>query len=86
MSLIVLRGHVNEAGQIILETPINLPPGEEVEIVVEQITPEAEAADNARWDELLSRAESIRVLEEWGAQALADDEAGLTEDLDPDTL
>ena len=53
---------------------------------MEQVDSEAEAADNALWDELLSRPESLHMLEQWGLQALIDDDAGLTEDLDPDSL
>lgn len=53
---------------------------------MDQFDAESEAADDARWDELLSRPESIMMLEQWAAQALADDKAGLTEDLDPNTL
>lgn len=79
-----IRGKVNHARQLEFVVPPGLPPGEEVSITITVLDSDADAADEARWNELFSRPESLRMLEEWGVQVLKDDEAGLTEPLDPD--
>jgi len=44
----------------------------------------AELESERRWDDLFAR--SADLLEELAAEAVREDEAGLTEPLDPDTL
>lgn len=77
---ITLKGRVNERGQLEVEVPADLPPGE-VRIFLETVDPEAERIDEARWDD--SFAKSQDVLERMADKALRDDDAGLTDEIDP---
>ena len=81
MSIIEVIGHVNEHGQLEFEPPTHLPPGE-VRIIIETIDPEAEAEDDARWDEQF--AASPDVLDLLAREARSEYSAGLTDDFDPD--
>jgi hypothetical protein len=83
MATIEITGRINEDGQIELNSPANLPPGE-VRIIIETIDPEAEEADDARWDALF--ASSQDVLARMADEALRDLDEGQTEELDPDNL
>ncbi len=83
---ITLKGRVNERGQLELEVPSDLqplPPGE-VRVFLETIDPEAERTDEARWDE--SFAKSQDALARMADKALRDDDAGLTDELNPEML
>lgn len=46
--IIELKAHIGEDGNIVLETPTNLPPGE-VELVITYLT-DKEKEDEALWD------------------------------------
>ena len=83
MATIEITGRINKDGQIELNSPANLPPGE-VRIIIETIDPAAEASDDARWDALFaaSQDELARMADE----ALRDYDEGRTDELDPDNL
>jgi len=82
MTIIEVTGRVNEAGQLEFEQPAHLPPGE-VRIIIETIDTEAEAADEALWDEQF--ANSPDILDLLAHEAREEYYAGLTDDFDPDT-
>ena len=75
MEPIRLTGRVNENGQIEIRQTEKLPPGDIV-VLIEPISAEV-AADEALWDEQFARSQDVR-------EALAEYEAGLTDDFDPD--
>ncbi len=81
MTIIEVFGRVNEHGQLEFEQPVNLPPGE-VRIIIESIDPEAESADEARWDEQFANSQDV--LNMLAHEAREEHRAGLTEDFDPD--
>ncbi|MHB8628977.1 MAG: hypothetical protein ACYDBJ_26685 [Aggregatilineales bacterium] len=81
MEPIRLTGRVNEKGQIEIHQTEKLPPGDIV-ILIEPISAEI-AADEALWDEQFARSQDV--LEELGRETLAEYEAGLTDDFDPDS-
>jgi len=80
MEPIRLTGRVNENGQIEIHQTEKLPPGDIV-VLIEPISAEV-AADEALWDEQFARSQDV--LEALGREALAEYEAGLTDDFDPD--
>ncbi|MHB8624908.1 MAG: hypothetical protein ACYDBJ_03585 [Aggregatilineales bacterium] len=82
MTSMELIGHVNEAGQLELDEPIQLPPGT-VRIFIEAFNPE-DAADEARWAE--SFAASQDNLTRMAQAARKAYQEGLTVELDPDEL
>jgi hypothetical protein len=97
--LIELSGRIDENGQLVVELPPGLPPGE-VRVTIEGIedidaiakeldelyaSPEA-AEDEARWDALLSSPQSLAWLEKMREKIIEEDDEGFTEELDPDTL
>jgi len=73
-------GRINAAGQLELDVPTNLPPGE-VRVFIEVVTPE-DAADEARWAESFAKSQDL--LARLAREALEEHHAGLTEDLDLD--
>jgi hypothetical protein len=82
MAEIQLTGWVNEKGQLELVQPVNLPPGE-VRVIIETISPEEEAADEARWS--ASFAASQEQLARMADEALKDYDEGRTDELNPDS-
>jgi hypothetical protein len=83
MVTIEVLGRVTEDGRLEFELPKDLPPGE-VQLIIEYITPEEEAADDEKWER--SFAASPEKLDQLVASALEEIDAGLTEELDPDKL
>ncbi len=82
MSVIELRGHVNERGELEFEPPAHLPPGD-VRITIEPIGPdELPYDDDPEWN--ASFAASLDVLQRLADKAHAEYMAGQTEDFDPD--
>jgi hypothetical protein len=81
MTIVEVIGRVNERGQLEFEPPTHLRPGE-VRIIIETIDAEAEAADEALWDEQFANSQDV--LEFLANEARAEYAAGLTEDFDPD--
>lgn len=79
-------GKVNADGKLEFELPNALEPGTEVEITIATYDADAEAKAEAQWDELLARPESLALLNRMADQARKNRAAGLTEELDPDTL
>ena len=75
------EGSAREVGGALPIPPVKLPPGDIV-ILIEPISAEV-AADEALWDEQFARSQNV--LEALGREALAEYEAGLTDDFDPDT-
>lgn len=55
-------------------------------ITVERVTDEEQATIDTTWDELLSSPRSLAALEILVAKAITEFDAGLTDELDPDTL
>lgn len=80
---IVTSGWVNEEGILEVDQPGDLPPGE-VRVIIEPITEEEIAAEDARWDELFARSQDV--LQRMSDEALRHYELGLTDELDPDKL
>ncbi len=78
MTVIEVWGHVNEEGRLEFEQPVRLPPGD-VCITIETVDI---AADEAQWDEQFAKSQDI--LKQMALKAIEEDEAGLTEDFDPD--
>ena len=76
-----LRGRVNDDGLIEIYQTEKLPPGDIV-VLIESISAKV-AADEALWDEQAAR--SPDALEVSVRDALAEYEAGFTDDFDPDT-
>ncbi len=83
MTVIEVIGHVDANGHLAFEAPGNLPPGE-VRIIIETVDAEAEAADEALWNEQFARSQDV--LERLADEALKDQDEGRTDELDPDTL
>lgn len=84
MTIMQLTGRIDEYGQLALDQPLDLPPGE-VLITVERVTAEEQATIDTAWDELLTSPRSLAALEKLAAKAIAEFDAGLTDELDPDT-
>ncbi len=78
--IIELKARVGEDGNIILETPANLPPGD-VDIVITYRT-EEEAQDEALWDAQF-KATPTTVFDKLIEQGLEDYRSGQTDDFDP---
>jgi hypothetical protein len=82
MTFIELTGHVNENGDLEFPKPTNLPLGD-VRIIIETFDVEAEATDEALWQEQFARSpEVLDYLEKKGLDAF---QAGELEDLDIDS-
>ncbi len=80
MTLVELKGWITQDGQLELEHPANLPPGE-VWVLIEPISPDEEAADEALWDEQFARSQEL--LGRMADEALQDLDEGRTDELDP---
>ncbi|HLY28928.1 MAG TPA: hypothetical protein VKQ72_21455 [Aggregatilineales bacterium] len=78
MTIIEVLGRVNENGDVEFEQPGDLPPGD-VRIIIETIDI---AADEALWDDQFARSQDW--LRQMALKAIQEDDAGLTEDFDPD--
>jgi len=78
MSAIEILGRVNEEGRLEFEQPVHLPPGD-VRIIIESLDIEA---DEALWDKQFAKSQDA--LKRMALKAIEEDEAGLTEDFDPD--
>ncbi len=78
MTAIEILGRVDDQGRLEFEPPADLPPGD-VRIIIEPVDIEA---DEARWDEQFANSQDA--LEQMARKAIEEDEAGLTEDFDPD--
>lgn len=78
--MIELKAYVGEDGNIVLQTPVNLPPGE-VTIVISYLTDE-EKADEALWDEQFNNTPTA-VFDKLIAQGLEDYKDGKTDAFDP---
>ncbi len=81
MSIIALIGRVDEDGFVRFEQPTRLPAGE-VRIIIETIDLEAEAEDDAQWNEQF--AASPDVLDLLAREAHEEYLQSLTDDFDPD--
>lgn len=78
---IKLKGRVTKQGKLEVDLPDDFPTGE-VWVSLEHIDPEAEAAEDARWDESFAKSQDL--LTKLAREARAEDRAGLTEEFDPD--
>ncbi len=85
MNAIRIAGHIDENGHLQVDESLNLPPGDVI-ITVEPVPSENEDVIDAKWDELLTSEKSLEWLQRMGTKALADLDAGETEEIDPDTL
>ena len=74
MTTIEVMGHVNENGQLEFDPPA-LPPGN-ARIIIETIDAEAEAANEALWDEQFAGSQDL--LSKLAREAIEQDDAGLT--------
>ncbi len=83
MEAIRVTGHIDENGHVQIDEAVNLPPGEQLIITIEAVTPEILAADDALWDEKFAR--TPHVLARLAAEARAEIAAGTVKDFDPDT-
>ncbi len=83
MATLYVSGHVNDQGQIQLDEPLRIPPGD-IQIIIETASEAELAADDAQWDAQF--AGSADLLRRMASQALADDVAGRTVELDFDEL
>jgi hypothetical protein len=78
VATIELMGYINENGQLELDQTPHLPVGE-VRVIIETLDI---AADEALWDEQFAKSQDL--LERMANKAIEEDEAGLTEEFDPD--
>jgi len=78
--IIELKAHVGEDGNIVLETPTNLPPGQ-VELVITYMTDE-EKEDEALWDKQFAETPTA-VFDKLIEQGLKDYRDGETDAFDP---
>ncbi len=85
MAVLQLTGHVDENGRLEIAERVDFPPGDVI-VTLESVTAEELEAIDSAWDNLLTSPRSLAVLERMGAKALAELDAGLTDELDPDTL
>jgi hypothetical protein len=83
MDAIRVVGHIDENGQLQIDEAVNLPPGEQLIITIEAVTPEIQTADDALWDEKFARTPDV--LARLAAEARAEIDAGTVEEFDPDT-
>lgn len=79
MATVELMGRINEAGELEVELPVDLPPGE-VRITIETVSADEIAADEALWDEQFAKSQDM--LERLSEEAHEEYLAGLTEDFD----
>ena len=84
MTTIQLTGHVDVNGRIEFSEQVNLPPGD-VLITIQALNAEDEVAQDA-FDDLLASQKSLTFLQALAAEAWAAHDAGLADDLDPDSL
>lgn len=82
MDKIRVAGHSDENGHIEIDEAVNVPPGQQLIITIEAVTPEMLADDDALWDEKFARTPDV--LAKLAADARAEIEAGTTKDFDPD--
>ena len=80
---IELIGRINAQGQIELDQPTHLPPGEAVRVIIETLD-ELPYDDDPEWN--ASFAQSLDVLQRLADEARKDHEQGRTIPLDPDQL
>ena len=80
---IELTGRINEQGELEVDLPKGLPPGE-VHVVIELVSAEEIGADDALWDEQFARSQDA--LARMADEALRDYDEGRTTELDPDKL
>ncbi|MHB8626780.1 MAG: hypothetical protein ACYDBJ_12070 [Aggregatilineales bacterium] len=78
--IIELKAHVDEHGQITLQTPVNLPIGD-VDLIITYFTDE-EKRDEVLWDAQFA-ATPVSVFEKLIAQGLGDYRSGQIDDFDP---
>lgn len=78
--IIELKAHIADGGEIILQTPANLPPGE-VDIVITYVTDE-EKHDELLWDAQFE-ATPTAAFEKLIAEGLEDYRTGQTDAFDP---
>jgi len=83
MDAIRVLGHIDENGHVQIDEAVNLPPGQQVIVTLEAVTPDILAADDALWDEKF--AHTPDVLAKLAAEARAEIAAGTVKDFDPDT-
>ncbi len=81
MKTVELIGRITEAGELEIELPAGLPPGE-VQITIRPISLDEIATDEALWDEQFARSQDV--LERLSQEAHDEYLAGLTEEFDPD--
>ncbi|MGB1287984.1 MAG: hypothetical protein ACPG7F_15715 [Aggregatilineales bacterium] len=78
--IIELKAHIGKDGEIVLQTPTNLPPGD-VDLVITYLTA-AEIADEAEWDKQFAETPA-HVFDKLIEEGLADYHAGETDIFDP---
>lgn len=83
MEPIRLNGRIDEDGHLEVDQPSKLPPGEVI-VILKPVDTEEVAADDARWAALFAASQDL--LAEMADRAAQDWDAGLADDLDPDTL
>jgi hypothetical protein len=80
---IELTGRINEKGELEVDLPEGLQPGE-VHVVIQPVSAEELAADDAMWDEQFAKSQDA--LGRMADEALKDYDEGRTTELDPDKL
>ncbi len=83
MSTIEARGRINDQGQIELDQPTQLPPGEAVRVIIETLD-ELPYDDDPEWNASFSK--SLDALQRLADKARKDHQDGRTIPLDPDQL
>ncbi len=83
MTTIELTGRINDQGQIELDQPTHLPPGEPIRVIIETLD-ELPYDDDPEWN--ASFAKSLDTLQRLADKARQDHEQGHTLPLDPDQL
>ncbi len=78
--IIELKAHIGEDGEIILETPAHLPPGD-VDLVITYVT-EEETQDELLWDAQFD-ATPTTAFDKLIDQGLEDYRTGQTDEFDP---
>ena len=80
MTFIEVVGNVTEDGKLDAQLPAGVPPGP-ISITV-WVESEEDLADKAHWDESFKQSQDMLI--RMAKEALEEDAAGLTMDLDPD--
>lgn len=80
MTFIEVIGNVKEDGTLEAQLPAGTPPGQVSVTVWVESTEDID--DKVRWDESFSQSQELLI--SMAKDALAEDEAGLTADFDPD--